>query len=105
MSKIEGVLFWLSMFVYFSSFLLYLTDAVFKKEKLGRRAWSVFLLGFIFQTLTIAWRWYISGRIPVMVSYEHYQLGAWFIGISTIIGGLVYPRMRVLSMVSAAVML
>ncbi len=105
MSKIEGILFWVSMFVYFFSFLLYLTDAVFKKEKAGRIAWNTFLIGFVLQTVTIVWRWYISGRPPVMVSYEHYQLGAWFIGISTIIGGFLYPGMRVLSMTSSAVIL
>ncbi len=105
MSPVEGILFWASMFVYFASFALHLTDAVFAKEKMGRLAWNVFLAGFVFQTLTIGWRWYVSGRIPVMVSYEHYQLGAWFIGLSTILGGLLYSKMRILSMASAAVML
>jgi len=105
MSLIEGILFWCSMFVYFASFILFLTYTVFRKEKAGGQAWKVFLLGFALQTATIGWRWYLSGRIPVMVSYEHYQLGTWFIGVSTIIGGLLYSKMRVLSMASAAIML
>lgn len=105
MSLTEGVLFWASAVIYFSSFILFLVDAVFNRDRAGMLAWKAFLAGFALQTATILWRWYLSGRIPVMVSYEHYQIGSWFIGLSTVIGGLVYPRMRILSMPLAAVML
>lgn len=102
MSFVEGILFWLSMFVYFSGFILYLAAMVFRKEKAGDNAWKIFLAGFLLQTLTIGWRWYISGRIPVMVSYEHYQLGTWFIALATIAGGFFYPGMRFISSGSIA---
>lgn len=105
MSVIEGVLFWVSIFLYFVTFILHLIDSVFRKEGAGRNAWNVFLAGFLLQTLTILWRWYISGRIPVMVSYEHYQIGSWFIAVAAIGGGLFYPRMRIVSMPVAAVIL
>lgn len=105
MSKIEGILFWISMFLYFFCFVLYLMDAVFKKERAGRIAWKLFIGGFILQTLTIAWRWYLSGRPPVMVSYEHYQLGSWFIGLCAIAAGLIYGGMRQAAMFAAASML
>jgi cytochrome c-type biogenesis protein CcsB len=105
MTKVEWILFWISLFTYFISFLLYLIEAVFKKDKAGRSAWNAFCAAFFLQSLTILWRWYVSGRPPVMVNYEHYQLGAWFIGLSTIAGGFLYPRMRALSIGSALVIL
>jgi cytochrome c-type biogenesis protein CcsB len=40
-----------------------------------------------------------------MVSYEHYQLGSWFVALSTILGGLFYRKMRIISMGSALVIL
>ncbi|RJQ47625.1 MAG: hypothetical protein C4538_04975 [Nitrospiraceae bacterium] len=105
MSKIEGLLFWVAMFAYFFSFLFYLTGAIFRKEKSDRRGWNIFLAAFIFQTLTILWRWYLSGRPPVMVSYEHYQLGSWCIGVSMVTGGLIYRNMRNLSVFAAPAIL
>jgi cytochrome c-type biogenesis protein CcsB len=105
MSKTEGILLLITLLAYFFSFLLYLTEMVFKKEKAGRMAWKVFVTAFVFQTATLSWRWYLSGRPPVMVSYEHYQLGTWFTGIATVAGGLVYAGMRNLSMFSAVAIL
>jgi len=105
MSKVEGIFLWLSMASYFISFIQYLIGAVFNKEKAGSRAWHFYVAGFVLQTVTIGWRWYISGRPPVMVSYEHYQLGAWFVGVSGVTGGILYPRMRNLSLISSAVII
>jgi cytochrome c-type biogenesis protein CcsB len=93
------------MFGYLTVFLLYLTLAVFKKDTLEKRAWQLFICSFIFQTASILWRWYVSGRAPVMVSYEHYQLNSWFVGLVTILGGIYYPRMRIFSMGSAVTIL
>lgn len=105
MSVIEGILFWFSALLYFTGFILQLTGSVFGKERAERGSWQVFLAGFLVQTATIAWRWYLSGRIPVMVSYEHYQIGSWFIGLATAAGGLLYGRMRIVAMPVAAVIL
>jgi len=96
-SKTEGILLWVSMFGYFFTFVFYLIAAVFKKEKATRRGWFLFVLSFIFQTATIAWRWYASGRVPVMVSYEHYQLGTWFIGVGTFIAGMLYRPSKIIA--------
>jgi cytochrome c-type biogenesis protein CcsB len=105
MSKIEGLLLWPAMFGYTAVFIMYLIVTVFKKDRFENKAWGLFLVSFIFQTASIGWRWYISGRIPVMVSYEHYQLGSWFVALSTILGGLFYRKMRIISMGSALVIL
>lgn len=105
MSKIEGLLLWPSMFGYTAVFILYLIVTVFKKDRLENKAWALFIVSFLFQTASIGWRWYISGRIPVMVSYEHYQLGSWFVALSTIIGGMFYSKMRITSMGSTLVVL
>jgi cytochrome c-type biogenesis protein CcsB len=105
MSKIEGLLLWPAMFGYTAVFIMYLIVTVFKKDRFENRAWGVFIISFIFQTASIAWRWYVSGRIPVMVSYEHYQLGSWFVALSTILGGIFYRKMRIVSMGSTLVIL
>lgn len=95
MDRIEGYLLWPGMFGYAASFIMYLMSAVFNKESLDRRAWQVFMASLGLQTLSILWRWYVSGRIPVMVSYEHYQLGSWFIGVALLAGGFAYRQMRI----------
>jgi cytochrome c-type biogenesis protein CcsB len=100
-SKTEAVFLWTSLFSYFVCFLFYLAGAIFKKEWATRWGWRFFLLSFFLQTLTIGVRWYISGRVPVMVSYEHYQLGTWFIGLATIISGILYGPSKILASVSA----
>lgn len=105
MSVTEGILLWSSVFIYFVSFMLSLIDAVFKKEAAGKRAWTVFLAGFLIQTATILWRWHLSGRVPVMVSYEHYQIGSWSIGLAAAVSGLAYPRMRIVSLPAAALIM
>jgi cytochrome c-type biogenesis protein CcsB len=105
MSKIEGLLLWPAMFGYTAVFIMYLTVTVFKKDRFENRAWGIFIISFTFQTASIAWRWYVSGRIPVMVSYEHYQLGSWFVALSTILGGIFYRKMRIVSMGSTLVIL
>ena len=105
MSNIEGLLLWPAMFGYTAVFIIYLIVTVFKKDRLENKTWGVFIISFIFQTASIAWRWYVSGRIPVMVSYEHYQLGSWFVALSTILGGIFYRKMRIVSMGSTLVIL
>jgi len=105
MSKIEGLLLWPSMFGYTAVFIMYLIVTVFKKDRLENRAWGLFVISFLFQTASIGWRWHISGRIPVMVSYEHYQLGSWFVALSTILGGMFYRKMRIVSMGSTLIVL
>lgn len=105
MSNIEGLLLWPAMFGYTAVFIMYLIVTVFKKDRFENRAWGVFIISFSFQTASIAWRWYVSGRIPVMVSYEHYQLGSWFVALSTILGGFFYRKMRIVSMGSTLVIL
>jgi cytochrome c-type biogenesis protein CcsB len=105
MSLVEGLLLWPGMFGYLVVFLLYLSLSIFKKHSFEKAAWRIFVASFLLQTSSILRRWYISGRAPVMVSYEHYQLGSWFIGLVTMAGGYKYRQMRIFAMASAAVML
>lgn len=105
MSLVEGLLLWPGMLGYLTVFLLYLSLAVFKKQSFEKTAWRMFIASFLLQSASILWRWYVSGRAPVMVSYEHYQLGSWFIGLVSIISGYRYRQMRIFAMASAAVML
>lgn len=101
----EGLLLWPGMFGYLAVVIMYLMVMVFNKARLDMAAWVVFIVSFVFQTGSIIFRWYASGRIPVMVSYEHYQLGSWFVGLVTIAGGLLYRQMRITALGSSVVML
>lgn len=105
MSKIEGLLLWPAMFGYLAVFILYLTVVVFRKDRLEKYAWIIFVGSFLLQLGSIIWRWYVSGRIPVMVSYEHYQLGSWFIALSTLLGGTFYRQMRISAIGSTIIIL
>lgn len=105
MSTIEGIFVWAAMFGYLAVFIMYLTLAVFKKESLESAGWRLFQVSFLCQTASIAWRWYVSGRAPVMVSYEHYQLATWFLGLVTITSGYFYRQIRIMAMGAAVVML
>lgn len=105
MSRIEGFLLWPGMFGYAAVFIMYLMSAIFNKNHLEKRAWMLFVAGFVMQTASILWRWHESGRIPVMVSYEHYQLGSWFIGLAMVIGGLAWRQMRITALGAIPVML
>ncbi len=105
MTRIEAILLWPGMFGYAAVFIMYLWSAVFGKVNLERRAWQLFTASFLFQTASILWRWYVSGRIPVMVSFEHYQLGSWFIGLAAIAGSLIYRQMRIAVLGAIPVML
>jgi cytochrome c-type biogenesis protein CcsB len=105
LSIVEGIFIWAAMFGYLAVFVLYLTLAVFKKDSLERIGWRFFLGSFLLQTVSIGWRSYVSGRLPVMVSYEHYQMATWFIGAVTIVSGCFYRQLRILAMGAAAAML
>ncbi len=105
MTKTEAVLLWPGLFGYAVVIVIFLFVILFQKERLESKAWRVFIISYLFQTASILYRWYVSGRAPVMVSYEHYQLGAWFIGLATIIGGLLYRQLRIFTIGSVAIML
>ena len=105
MTRIESLLLWPALFGYFGVIIMYLMVAVFQKERFANKAWWLFIISLLLQTSSIIYRWYVSGRAPVMVSYEHYQLGSWFIGLATILGGYLYRQLRIASIGSAAVML
>lgn len=93
------------MFGYLAVFIGFLVHAVFGGERAASVAWKTFLVSFALQTASILWRWQLSGRAPVMVSYEHYQLGSWFIGLVAIMSGMVYRQMRIFAMGAAVCML
>jgi cytochrome c-type biogenesis protein CcsB len=105
MTSVEGILLWGSIFGYFLAFISYLVWAVFKKDGFLPRGWRLFVASLALQTLTILWRWYERGSVPVMVSYEHYQLSSWFIGIATLILGVLYNRSRALAMFTLPVLM
>lgn len=79
MGKAEGVLFWLAVFTYTFSFLVYLAMSIFKREKWSIYGWSLLLGAFTFHSLSIATRWVETGHPPVMGRFENNLAGAWFV--------------------------
>jgi cytochrome c-type biogenesis protein CcsB len=82
----NSLLFGISIFVYFSSMVLYVSYLAFRSESLGRVATWTLLAGVIVETTAILMRWYESyemgiGRAPLTNLYESLVFFAWTIAI------------------------
>lgn len=101
---LEGIFLWSGIFLYPISFLTHLSGLIFKKgrQELG---WWIFILAFVAQSSSMATRWIVSGHLPVMGGYEHYQWGSWCVGLTFLVDGSVYPRLRPLGLIASAVIL
>jgi cytochrome c-type biogenesis protein CcsB len=61
---------------------------------------GLIVLGFLFHTLGVALRWYISGHAPMSNGYESMIFISWI----TIIGGFIFVRRSKLTMAATAVL-
>lgn len=79
MTEVEAIFFWIAVWVYGTSFLLFLQGFVFQREASVRWGWRTAGAGFLFQTVSMGIRWAATGHPPVMSTYENSVLGSWFI--------------------------
>lgn len=77
MTRWEGIFITLAIAGYGLSFLLFLIALVFKKERLQVPGFRLVAGGFAAHTLAIAARWYATGHMPVMHTYENSLTGVW----------------------------
>ena len=78
-----NVLFFGSLVLYFAAFVLQLAAMLFKKEKLGKASWFVFLAAFAAHTLYIIIRGVVAHRIPLSNQFEFATAFSW--GVSLIL--------------------
>ncbi len=105
MQGLEGIFLWAAISLYLISFFVVLYVVVFRSQRQSRKASMILVAAFVFHTLTIAVRWYVSGHAPVLGKYEHALAGGWFISAVYVISSSYYPAVRVLSIVVSPLIL
>ena len=75
--RLENILFYIGLFGYLVSMVLFILLFVNKIEKLGKIAKNIFLIAFISHTLALVVRGINAGRIPLSNQYEFATAFAW----------------------------
>jgi cytochrome c-type biogenesis protein CcsB len=79
------ILFFAALAVYFASVILQFTGTAFKKEKLLRGAWFVFLAAFALHTAFIIVRGVVAKRLPLSNQFEFANAFAWGVALLLIV--------------------
>lgn len=83
--------------------LLFAIVSIFSKKdfpKIKKMFFLLLFLGFVFHTLGLAMRWYVSGHAPWSDTYESLV----YVGWSSILAGLVIFRKSLLSLASSSIL-
>ena len=83
--KVENILFYISLFGYLISMLLFIALFVNKTEKWGLRGKNVLIIAFAAHTLALGVRWVNAGRIPLSNQYEFATAFAWGVALCYLI--------------------
>ncbi|MDU3136550.1 MAG: c-type cytochrome biogenesis protein CcsB [Anaerococcus prevotii] len=83
--RLENILFYIGLFGYLVSMVLFILLFVNKIEKLGKIAKNIFLIAFISHTLALVVRGINAGRIPLSNQYEFATAFAWGIALCYLI--------------------
>jgi len=84
-------LFFTALIVYGAAMILQFTGTAFKKDKLLKAAWFVFLAAFAVHTVFIIVRGVVAGRLPLSNQFEFANAFAWGVALMLIV---VKTRMR-----------
>jgi len=79
------VLFFLTFILYAAAVILQFTGTAFKKEKLLKTSWPVFLLAFAVHLVFTAARGVVAGRIPLSNQFEFANAFAWGVALMLIV--------------------
>ncbi len=79
------VLFFLTFILYATAVILQFTGTAFKKEKLLKISWPVFLLAFAVHLVFTAARGVVAGRIPLSNQFEFANAFAWGVALMLIV--------------------
>lgn len=77
-------LFFAALIAYFVATVLVLGGMVFKKEKITKAAWCLFVAGTVCNTAYLAVRGVIAGRLPLSNQFEFSTAFAWGIAVMLI---------------------
>ena len=80
-----NILFFGSLILCFAAMVLQFASAVFKKEKLGRWAWILFLVSFAGQTAYLIVRGIAAHRLPLSNQFEFSAAFAWGVALMLLI--------------------
>ena len=80
-----NILFFGSLVLYFVAMALQFATVAFKKEKLGKAAWIVFLAAFAAHTVYIIVRGFAAGRLPLSNQFEFATAFAWGVALMLLI--------------------
>ena len=80
-----NILFFGSLVLYFVAMALQFATLAFKKEKLGKAAWIVFLAAFAAHTLYIVVRGIAAKRLPLSNQFEFATGFAWGVGLMLLV--------------------
>lgn len=92
--NLETATFWLAAMVYAAATLLFVGGLVFGRERLV--AWGLWFTfaAFAAQTVSIATRWSVTGRLPYVQDYENALSGTWAIVLAFLVLAYALPRAR-----------
>lgn len=76
---IESVSFWVGVLAYAAGFLCMAGGVAFSRERLVNVGFSLVVVGFAAQTVSIGARWSTTGHLPYVEDYENTLAGTWFI--------------------------
>ena len=74
-------LFFAALILYFAATVLELGGMVFKKKKITRLAWWIFVTGVVCNTVYLVARGIIAGRLPLSNQFEFATAFAWGIAV------------------------
>ncbi len=78
-------LFFAGLVLFFAALVLHFGGMVFKKEKVVRAGWSLFLGGTVLTTLYLVVRGVMAGRLPLSNQFEFATAFAWGIAVMLIV--------------------
>jgi cytochrome c-type biogenesis protein CcsB len=101
----EAITFWLSVLTYAVCTGIYLYAIVFKNEKALDRTTPVILFGLISHTVSIGFRWWETGHLPVQGNFENVMGSSWFVILFTLYVAYRRKGLRILGGVTLPVSL
>ncbi len=81
LDKVESVAFMAALVAYLIAAAFYFIYGAAKKDRFGRAAWLMLLLGFVEHTVCIVARGVNAGRLPLTNQYEFASAFAWGIAL------------------------
>lgn len=84
MSRLFAIVFWAVLVDYALMVGAQIWAQTFRREKVAAFARIGILIGFIFHTLLVAWRWIETGHVPTIGNFENALIGGWFVVAMTL---------------------